>query len=72
MLYATILLACVAGALGAALAVSRSALRGTRQSLAEHSDEVQRLRSENATLTATLAAKDEAMAARLSQRILTF
>lgn len=68
MLYATILLACVAGALGAALAVSRSALRGTRQSLAEHSDEVQRLRGENATLMATLAAKDEAMAARLADK----
>ena len=55
MIYIVVLLACVAGALGAALVASRSALRTARQSAEAYSAEVQRLGGENATLTATLA-----------------
>ena len=68
MIYVTILLACVAGALGAALAASRSALRTIRQSLEEYSAEVQRLGGENATLSATLAARDEAVEATIAAK----
>lgn len=68
MIYIAVLLACVAGALGAALVASRSALRTARQSAEAYSAEVQRLGGENATLTATLAARDEATEARLADK----
>lgn len=68
MIYIVVLLACVAGALGAALVASRSALRTARQSAEAYSAEVQRLGGENATLTATLAARDEATEARLADK----
>ncbi len=61
-------LACVAGALGAALAVALATLSKSRRSTAEYIAEAQRLATENATLTATLAAKDEAVEARLADK----
>ena len=63
-----VLLACVAGALGAAFAVTLSALRKSRQSADEYAAEVQRLGNENATLSATLAAKDEAVEATIAAK----
>ena len=61
-------LACVAGALCAALAMALLALRRSRRQVAEHASEVQRLGGENAALSATLAAKDEAVEARLADK----
>ena len=68
MLTVVVVLACAAGASGAALAAALSMLRKARRSLAERSAEAQRLGNENATLSATLAARDEAMAARLADK----
>ena len=64
----TIVLACVAGALGAVLAATLSALGKSRRSCKEYAAEIQRLGSENASLSATLAAKDESIRARLADK----
>ena len=63
-----VVLACVAGALGAALAGALSALGKSRKEAAVHAAETQRLGAENAALSATIAAKDEAVAARLAEK----
>ena len=62
------LLVCVAGALGAAFAMTLSALRKSRQSAEKYVAEIQRLGNENSTLMATLAARDEAVEATIAAK----
>lgn len=65
---AIVVLACLAGALGAAFAAARSALRDARKAAENSTAECNRLAGENASLFARLAAKDEAVAARLADK----
>ncbi len=68
MLIFVVVLACVASALGAALVATFIALGKARQQTAGYSVELQKLSNENATLSAMLAAKDEAVAATLAAK----
>ena len=64
----TVALACAASVFGAAFVAALLALRKARQSAADCSAEVQRLGMENATLSATLAARDESVAKTLAEK----
>ncbi len=61
-------LACVAGVFGISLLVTLLAWRKLRRTAAGYAAEVQRLGSENAKLTATLAEKDKSVEARLADK----
>lgn len=65
---AIVVLVGAVGALGVALAAIYLSLRGARQSALEYYAEMQRLGNENATLSATLAARDDAVAATLAAK----
>ena len=65
---AIVVLVGAVGALGVALAATYLSLRGARQSALEYYAEMQRLGNENATLSATLAARDDAVAATLAAK----
>ena len=65
---AVVVLVCVAGVLGGALAVTLSALHRARKAGTDSAAEAQRLNGEVVRLAATLAAKEESVEARLADK----